>query len=683
MSWKHPIILTMLMAVLTFLFLQSRDLDRTNRLEILEQVQQFKLHDAELSRDVVMAKSGLSSNYDSLMSDRQHLQFDIENLNTLSRNASSGASAAIESHLTQLQNSLHEKLAHVEHFKSNNALIRNSLMYLTYSVAILEADAELHKVRLDESSHLQTLLLRFVETLDSQSGKEIDTELVRLKELSKGVAVPILVAHGRIIVDVLPPLESLLRSIIHSSSSSNARDLEKALLEYSSMVEKRAQTFRYAVYFFSLIILGYLLHQFIRLRTTANELLVSNTSLQLEMVERARAEIDLRISEDHFRSISESANEGIVTVDVAGRIVSWNTGANEIFGYTSDEIYGKQLRRLIPPDLVDSDQMLFGDWANRGTSKDSGNTFETMGTDKRGDVFPIEISHSQWTTENGVFETGIIRNISEKKHLEETARKQELQLIQANKMSTLGTLVSGVAHEINNPNQYIMLNARILERGWQDAFKHLDEVENKTGEFSIGGLSYAEARQTMPSLALAIQDGARKIETIVNGLKDYSRTRAESAGKKFDLNDAVRRTVSLLSHLVASKTDNFKVNYSPDKLYTFGDSAQVEQVVSNLLINALESLEDKRKAVVLSTGFDIKQQTVWLSVKDEGEGIPPELLSRICDPFFTTKIEQGGTGLGLAISSTLVQAHKGRLTFASKVGLGTCAVLYLQCYKEA
>jgi signal transduction histidine kinase len=70
-------------------------------------------------------------------------------------------------------------------------------------------------------------------------------------------------------------------------------------------------------------------------------------------------------------------------------------------------------------------------------------------------------------------------------------------------------------------------------------------------------------------------------------------------------------------------------------------------------------------------------------VKDEGKGIPAELLSRICDPFFTTKLDQGGTGLGLAISSTLVQANKGRLTFSSKVGSGTCAVLYLRCYKEA
>jgi PAS domain S-box-containing protein len=617
------------------------------------------------------------------MLNRQHLQLDMESLNTLSKNASSGAIAAMESHLTQLEKSLHEKLADVEHFKSKNALIRNSLMYLTYSVAILEADAELHKVKLEESSHLQTLLLRFIETLDSQSGKEIDAELVRLKELSKGGAVPILVAHGRIIVDVLPQLESLLRSIIHSRTSTNARDLEKALLDYSSTVESRAQTFRYAVYFFSLIVLGYLLHQFIRLRSTANELKVSNASLQLEMVERARAEIELRISEDHFRSISESANEGIVTVDNAGRIVSWNGGAKEIFGFTSEEMYGKQLSRLIPPDLVESDHMLFLDWARKGISRDSGNTVETMGIGKHGDAFPLEISRAQWTTENGVFETGIIRNISEKRQLEETARNQELQLIQANKMSTLGTLVSGVAHEINNPNQYIMLNARILERGWQDAFKYLDKVERSEGELSIAGLSYAEARNTMPSLAIAIQDGAKKIEAIVGGLKDYSRARSDSSREKFDLNDAVRRTVSLLGHLIAKKTDHLTVKYAADPLYTFGDAVQVEQVVSNLLINALESLPDKKSAVLLATGVDTNQQTVWLSVKDEGKGIPPELLSRICDPFFTTKLDQGGTGLGLAISSTLVQEHKGRLTFSSKVGSGTCAVLSLRCYKVA
>jgi PAS domain S-box-containing protein len=682
MSWKHPVILTLLMVVLTVLFLQSRDVDRANRLDILEQIQQFKLHDAEMSRDVVMVKSGLLSNYDQLMLDRQHMQGDMETINSLSKNASAGASAVMAAHLAQLQNALQEKLAQVEHFKSDNALIRNSLMYLTYSVAILETDAQLHQVKREESSHLQTLLLRFVETLDSHAGKEIDGELVRLKEISKDGAVPILVAHGRIIVDVLPPLETLLRSIIHSPASSNAMDLEKALLGYSSIVESRAQTFRYAVYFFSLIILGYLLHQFNRLRTTAHELGVSNNSLQLEMVERARAEIELRISEDHFRSISDSANEAIVTVDAAGRIVSWNTGARDIFGFTSEEIYGKQLHVLIPPEGRKSEPMLFADWAKDGVSKDAGRTVECMGINKRGSVFPVEISRSRWTTESGDFETGIIRNISEKRHLEEKARNQELQLIQTNKMSTLGTLVSGVAHEINNPNQYILLNAKILERGWQDAFRYLDQIDGKTGELSIGGLGYTEARHTMPSLALAIQDGARKIEAIVNGLKDYSRTRSHASGDKFDLNEALRRTVSLLRHLIAKETTHFTVHYSADPLCTFGDSAQVEQVISNLVTNALESLRDEQGSVAIDTGVDQQQQVVWLSVKDTGQGIPPELLGRICDPFFTTKLDQGGTGLGLAISSKLVEAHQGRLTFSSEPGSGTCAVLYLKCYKD-
>ena len=682
MSWKHPVILTVLMAILTFLFLQSRDLDRTSRLELLEQIQQFKLHDAEMSRDVVMVKSGLLSNYDPLMQDRQKLQIDIEAINGLSRNVSSGAAELVAPQLTQLQQSLSEKLVQVERFKSDNALVRNSLMYLTYSVAILEKDAELHKVRLEESSHLQTLLLRFVETLDSRAGKEIDTELVRLKELSKGGVVPILVAHGRIIVDVLPPLESLLRAIIHSPSSNNAINLEKELLSYSSLVEKRAQTFRYAVYFFSLIILGYLLHQFIQLRSTANELMVSNSGLQLEMVERARAEIDLRISEDHFRSISESANEGIVTVNDSGRIVSWNAGARDIFGYTSDEIYGKPINTLIPAELHRSDSMNFMDWSNEGISKDSGKTVETMGVNRRGDIFPVELSRSRWTTESGVFETGIIRNITDKRQLEEKARKQELQLIHTNKMSTLGTLVSGVAHEINNPNQYIMLNAKILEHSWQDAIKYLDLIATEETEFSIGGLAYAEARNTLPLLAMAIQDGAKKIEAIVKGLKDYSRMRSNANGERFDLNDAVRRTVNLLSHLTASRTDHLNLSYSPEPLHTFGDSAQIEQVITNLLTNALESLPDKNCAVLISTGFDSEEQIVWISVKDEGSGIPQDVLGKICDPFFTTKLDQGGTGLGLAISSTLVQANKGQLTFSSEVDHGTCAVLQLRCYKE-
>jgi signal transduction histidine kinase len=113
-----------------------------------------------------------------------------------------------------------------------------------------------------------------------------------------------------------------------------------------------------------------------------------------------------------------------------------------------------------------------------------------------------------------------------------------------------------------------------------------------------------------------------------------------------------------------------------------GDSQQIEQIVVNLVVNALEALPDPGRGVTVSTRFEPSEDSVVLAVEDEGIGIAPEHLARLCDPFFTTKHASGGTGLGLAITSTLVRAHGGRLTFASEPKRGTRTLVTLPCLSE-
>ena len=117
---------------------------------------------------------------------------------------------------------------------------------------------------------------------------------------------------------------------------------------------------------------------------------------------------------------------------------------------------------------------------------------------KDGSEFPLEISLSTWSTAHGHYVTGIIRDLTAQKQLQETTRQQELQLIQANKMTALGTLVSGVAHEINNPNQVVLMNSRVLAQAWDDAVGILDDYAQEHGAFSLGGLPYTEMRDTIP-----------------------------------------------------------------------------------------------------------------------------------------------------------------------------------------
>jgi signal transduction histidine kinase len=137
------------------------------------------------------------------------------------------------------------------------------------------------------------------------------------------------------------------------------------------------------------------------------------------------------------------------------------------------------------------------------------------------------------------------------------------------------------------------------------------------------------------------------------------------------LNDAVQRGVRLLRHLIQRKTTHFQVELAEFSPCMWGDAQHLEHVVVNLIVNALESLPDSGCGVRVSTRWAPEDHYLVLEVADQGVGIAPQHLARLCDPFFTTKAAKGGTGLGLAITATLVHEHGGRLTFESEPGRGT------------
>jgi signal transduction histidine kinase len=307
---------------------------------------------------------------------------------------------------------------------------------------------------------------------------------------------------------------------------------------------------------------------------------------------------------------------------------------------------------------------------------------EGTGLRKDGSEFPLEVSLSTWSAADGTYVTGIVRDLTAQKQLQETTRQQKLQLIQANKMTALGTLVSGVAHEINNPNQAVLMSARVLAGAWEDAVEVLDTYARDNVGFSLGGLPYAEMRDTLPRLVRDVHESALRIGRIIDDLKDFARPRTRGALTVVQVNDAVQRALRLLAHLIKQRTDHLQVDLAQGLPSVRGDAQHVEQVVVNLLTNALEALPDRRHGVTVTTACDAVERRVLLEVRDAGVGIPPEHLARLCDPFFTTKEESGGTGLGLAITSSLVRVHGGHLSFASEPGHGTRALVTFPCGDE-
>lgn len=674
-AWKPTTIVAGLLLLLTFLLVQSRSPDLVLRERMHEILQSFALHDAELTRDVLLARAGLLPNYDSLAHTNRNLLADLEGLRRQSLTASHGSTRELLArHIGALEAAAREKLTHVEYLKSDNALLRNSLMYLTNPRTLAHAGFDIEKLTAQELGRLSHSLLSFMQTPESGGGDQIHQMLDRLQALNAAdTQLQLLVTHARYIARNLPAADALLGRIIDSETTTHARVLQEAVLQYSGSVESRAQRFRVLLYLAAVTLLGYLTYQFLLLRTNATELRRTNRNLNREMAERQQAEVSLRASEERLRAITDSAKEAIVSADSAGNVVSWNAGASAIFGYGATEILNTPFARLIPERTRAAYEGASAAWAAGSESLLLKGTTESTGLQKDGKEFPIEVSMSTWSTQQDRYITAIVRDISERKRLEETARQQELQLIQANKMTALGTLVSSVAHEINNPNQLVLMNSRVLAEVWDDALGILDEYRERSGEFLLGGLPYAEMRQSVSMLTRDVHDGALRIERFVEELKDFARPRAKDAHTAFNLNDAVRRASRLLGHLITKRTARFHSDLAGELPELHGDPQQIEQVVVNLLVNALEALPERESAVSVATLHDVPSHCVVLEVRDEGTGIAPEHLAHLCDPFFTTKQESGGTGLGLAITASLVRAHGARLEFESEPNRGTLA----------
>lgn len=260
-----------------------------------------------------------------------------------------------------------------------------------------------------------------------------------------------------------------------------------------------------------------------------------------------------------------------------------------------------------------------------------------------------------------------------RRRAEKQAQLQQEQLFHASKMVSVGTLVAGVAHEVNNPATSIMLNAPLLRKVWEGLLPIVDKQATENPRFRISGMGVEDLRDRIPLLLDHIEDGARRIKNIVADLKDFSRTKPPEMDDEINLNHSARRAIGLLSNLIRKSTLHFAVDYRIDLPVIIGNEQKLEQVIVNLLVNACQALNSKKDRISLKTGFDEKAGTVFLEVEDSGSGIEFDLLDRIRDPFFTTKQDNGNTGLGLAISDRIVQDHGGKLQFSSFPGEGTCA----------
>jgi PAS domain S-box-containing protein len=390
-----------------------------------------------------------------------------------------------------------------------------------------------------------------------------------------------------------------------------------------------------------------------------------------EMAEKA-----LRESEEKYRTILHSLEEGYFEVDLTGNLIFFNDPLCKFSGYSKKELIGMNNRQFMSEETAKKVYQVFSEVYRTG---DPANAFDWEMIRKDGTRGWIETSVSLIRDSNGqaIGFRGIGRDASQRKQMEEQAKVHQQQLMQAGKMVALGTLVSSVAHEINNPNNFIMLNAPLLKEVWENVLPIVDEYYEKNKDFMIGGMRYTEMHDRIPRLFSGITDGSKRIKQIVEDLRGFVRRDASDMNQSVDVNAVLTSAISLLSNMITKSTSHFSVQYG-EKLPTLkGNFHRLEQVIINLIQNACQALPDIRRGLSLSTSYNEKTPSIIIIAQDEGIGIPPEVLPHITDPFFTTKSNSGGIGLGLSISSRIVKEHGGTLAFTSEPGKGTTAEIIL------
>lgn len=398
-----------------------------------------------------------------------------------------------------------------------------------------------------------------------------------------------------------------------------------------------------------------------------------------DITERHQVERELRESEERFRQIFEQ-NEEPVIIFRAGttEILDANPAAVELYGFPLEMLKGNGPSLFLLP----GDRDRFAGWicgirSDRPLSVDL-----TTQVKRDGSRILVSVRGKTIWLRDGVVSYCTFRDITSRIQAEESAKSRQAQLIHASRMASVGTMVSGVAHEINNPNNLIMFNAPMLRAVWNDSEKILSRRFEEEGDFTIGGVPYSEMRGIIPQLFDGISEASQRIKNIVVNLKDFSRQEKADVECMINANEIVKAAIGIINHQILKGTRNFRVEYGSPPPRVNGCAQQLEQVVINLILNALDSLPGPGNGIRVATVNRRETGRVEIVVEDEGHGMSEEVIGRVTEPFFSTKTENGGLGLGLSLSSAIVQEHQGQMVFESEVGKGTTVRVILPASEE-
>ena len=407
------------------------------------------------------------------------------------------------------------------------------------------------------------------------------------------------------------------------------------------------------------------LEELVNVRTA--ELEKATKEMQAEIAERKRAEESLRESEEKYRNILESMEEGYYEVDLAGNFTFFNDALCKIRGYTRDELMGMNNREYMDAETAKKAYKAYNEVYRTGRCI-KGYQWKTTRKDGTEGYVEVSVALIKDLKGKSIGFRGIVRDINERKQAEKEKARLEAQLQQSQKMEAVGTLAGGIAHDFNNILAIILGNAELASDDvpdWNPASNSLKEIRK----------------------------ASIRAKDMVHQLLAFSR-KADEESQPIDLAPIIKESMKMLRSAIPTSVE-FKQHISDDPCNVLGDATQINQIVMNLVINAADAMSKEGGLLEVTLAKIIFQEQItcsdWvlppgayvrLKVRDTGEGIEPKIIDRIFDPYYTTKEVGKGTGMGLSVVHGIVKRHGGGIRVESALGKGTVFEIYFPALKE-
>ncbi len=369
-----------------------------------------------------------------------------------------------------------------------------------------------------------------------------------------------------------------------------------------------------------------------------------------DVTERIKLERELEKSNTFFKNVIQSTVDGIVVVDTKGNVLIFNEGMERLTGYSADEIMNRgHLSSFYDMDVAKENmrKMRSDQYGPLGKLNPTSMTITT----KHGEVIPVTLSASIITIDGKeIGSVGVFTDMREVLQMRKDLEEAHLQLVESERIASIGKMAAGVAHEINNPLSGILIYAELLREGLKKDLEHSKDIKE-------------------------IIDQTLRCKNIVSELLEFSR---QSVGKisSFSLKDLLTKTLNLLINQAFFQNISVTRDVPQDLPAIVGDMGQLQQVFTNLFINAADAMEGRGHLDIVAR-FAADRNQFIIRVSDTGPGIPEALREKIFEIFFTTKPAGKGTGLGLTITKNIIKLHGGDVRIECPSEGGTSFIIEL------